>query len=84
MSCLFGFCGFGGSCGGLVGMDGSKTWSLVGMDGWVVDMELGWLVLVASMRMSMLACVFFHENDTNNISRRTGPRFASSSHCNRF
>ena len=51
-------------------MDGSKTWSLVGMDGWVVDMELGsykkiidmdlgWLVLVASMRMSMLACVFF-------------------------
>ena len=51
-------------------MDGSKTWSLVGMDGWVVDMELcwyreiidmdlGWLVLVASMRMPMLACVFF-------------------------
>ena len=51
-------------------MDGSKTWSLVGMDGWVVDMELGWyreiidmdlgwLVLVASMRMSMLACVFY-------------------------
>ena len=76
-------------------MNGSKTWSLVGMDGWVVDMELGWyreiidmdlgwLVLVASMRMSMLACVFFHENDTNNISRRTGPRFASSSHCSRF
>ena len=76
-------------------MDGSKTWSLVGMDGWVVDMELGWygeimdmdlgwLVLVASMRMSMLACVFFHENDTNNISRRTGPLFASSSHCSRF
>ena len=46
-------------------MDASKIWSLVGMDrrygawlvGWIIDMDLGWLVLVANMEMSM--CVFF-------------------------
>ena len=25
----------------LVGIDGSKTWSLVGCYGWIIDMELG-------------------------------------------
>ena len=51
----------------------------LGWYGWIIDMDLGWMVLVASMGMSMFVCIFlFQENHTGTISRRTGPLFASS------
>ena len=56
----------------------------LGWYGWIIDMDLGWLVLVANMEMSMCVCVFFfHENDADGTSRRTGPLFASPSHGSR-
>ena len=56
----------------------------VGWYGWIKDMDLSWLVLVANMKMAMCVCdFFFHENDADDISRRTSPLFASLSHGTR-